>query len=147
MTNAFTEKKLKEFDEKFLGNNTRGIVTFEEGLGGVNYHKAICNNCGKTFKGNEADKMIFGHIGCPKPNGQYIKNDTSPEKLKSFLQSAIVEARKDERERIGKLLEPVIDDLSKTGDVMIKHNLSNSGREMHENVGYIKSIFMRKDNL
>jgi hypothetical protein len=83
--------------ENIIGFNDRGIVEYNEDNRGLGYlmhgvWKGVCNSCGKKFKGKEEIESIrFGHVGCPKPDGKYIKNDATPEKIESALTSAIEE--------------------------------------------------------
>lgn len=74
----------KEFDSKVMGFNDRGIVEYDEANS-----FAHCLNCGKTLKGPLANEWMFGHKGCEKPNGAYIPNDMTPEKLWSWFESTL----------------------------------------------------------
>ena len=44
-------------------------------------------------------------------------------------------------ERIEAKMKPVLDDISNAGTIFTRNGLEGSGREMHENIGYIKGIF------
>lgn len=76
--------KLAEMMKKIIGINNRGIVEFSDHPDDK-YKFAVCLNCGAKVEGKESKKWMFGHIGCPKPNGEYIKNDLTPKKLKAFM--------------------------------------------------------------
>ncbi len=77
--NKPSERDLKEL----IGYNDRGIVIANI-CKPSKYSIARCENCGAVIKGTKAIKWQFGHIGCPKPNGEYIKNDLTPKKLKEW---------------------------------------------------------------
>lgn len=89
------EKIEEEFDKEFIGFNDRGIVHYVEdnyivkGLKTPTLH-ASCLNCGLKFIGEEAKKMMFGHVGCKNPNGKYDKKNKSFNDIKLFYRQQIL---------------------------------------------------------
>jgi hypothetical protein len=73
-------RREKEIWEKLTDYNDRGIVSYWEEM-----KYAKCENCGLIINGKKAKEMQFGHIGCPKPNGYYIRQDLTVEDLKKYL--------------------------------------------------------------
>ena len=69
--------------QELIGYNNRGIVELREN------EFARCKNCGATRKGKKANDWMFGHPNCPKPDGEYIKNDVTPEKLRRIISNII----------------------------------------------------------
>lgn len=78
-------------EKELFGYNDRGIVSYSDGLAISGYMTphAICNNCGFSAKGEEAKEMMFGHKGCPKPNGKFIRNDVTVEKLEKSIRTLL----------------------------------------------------------
>lgn len=91
MNQSIREEIIKKFRDKFIGFNDRGIVYYSDGLAVTNFSTptATCRNCGASVNGKEAKEWQFGHIGCPKPNGYYLKNDFAAEDLLSGFESAL----------------------------------------------------------
>ena len=86
-----TSQIIKQMEKELFGYNDRGIVSYSDGLAISGYMTphAICNNCGFSAKGEEAKEMMFGHKGCPKPNGKFIRNDVTVEKLEKSIRTLL----------------------------------------------------------
>ena len=82
---------VKRMRDKLIGFNGRGVVYYYDGLAitGNMIPNAICKNCGASVEGEKAKEWRFGHIGCPKPNGEYLRNDFTANDLRDFLFSEI----------------------------------------------------------
>jgi len=109
--------------DKFIGFNDRGIVYYSDGLMATGYTtpSACCINCGAKAKGEKARKWQFGHVGCPKPNGDYLRNDFTTNDLKDFLLSEIDRVVEVVMEEIKKMKEEELsmkpaDDLERTAE-------------------------------
>ena len=88
------QKIIKGWEKKLFGYNNRGIVTFSEGCGLVKEQFAVCHNCGQSVRGKKAKDWMFGHIECPKPNGEYLKNDVTPKKIRNVISQLLEKQRK-----------------------------------------------------
>lgn len=85
-----------QWEKELLGFNDRGIVDLMATSEGT--WEGRCRNCGEILKGL---KHQFGHVGCSNPNGEYIKNDVTPEKLRKIISLALQQ----ERQRIMEILD------------------------------------------
>jgi len=77
--------------ESLIGFNDRGIVEYSEGQAGLGFlihgeWGGVCKSCGKKFQGKkEIETIRFGHVDCPSPDGKYLRNDITPEKIEKAL--------------------------------------------------------------
>lgn len=81
-------KQKTKWEKEIFGFNNRGMVDYISGITPTGYHSAsaICKNCGAKAKDTkEADKWQFGHPNCPKPNGEYIKNNITAKRLREII--------------------------------------------------------------
>lgn len=88
MTKTTTNKDWEERarEEEIIGFNDRGIVELHAASG-------YCRNCGEEFDSQHLSDLVFGHVGCPKPQGEYIPNNLTPKKLKDFIATELQKAR------------------------------------------------------
>lgn len=116
----------KELSERFVGFNDRGIVYYSDGLAVTGYRTptAVCRNCGAEAKGEEAKKWQFGHVGCPKPNGEFLRNDFEAKDLKEFIERTLSSQLQQQKERIVKEIEK-----SRGNDY---HNIGMGDLDYHE---------------
>lgn len=77
-------------EKEIFGFNDRGIVSYYEPMFKHELDRASCNNCGEEIKGEEAKTWKFGHVGCPKPNGEYLRTDITPEKLRKVISDLLL---------------------------------------------------------
>jgi len=75
---------IPQWQKELFGFNERGIVEYTEHL-----QFAKCINCGAQIQGKEAKDWMFGHIGCPKPNGEFLRNNVTPEKIRNVIKQEL----------------------------------------------------------
>ena len=68
--------------------------------------------------------------------------------IRSERSLAFKEGEKSERKRIAKAMQPAFDDFTKAGKLLIQtKGFKDSGNEVIENIGYMKSILVDIDSL
>jgi hypothetical protein len=75
-----TKDALEKIEKELIGYNDRGIVEYWE-----DRQYAKCTNCGEEVKGKASKDWMFGHKGCKKPIGYFVRNDITVEKIRKSI--------------------------------------------------------------
>lgn len=96
----------------------------------------------EQFREKFVEESEASYISGEKYTTRYFNEHLKPEEVEQWLADILTQTQADTAEEIKAKLQPAFDDFNEAGQILIEKGYKNSGTEMIENIGFMKSVLV-----